>query len=295
MDAHNRVSRCVVSPIKSQPHQRAMTKSFLHIWLSVILLGGLLMSTTNLSADEPSAVGPIIGINTSIVFENENGASYATRDTYVRAVEQAGGLPILLPPIETTSSLEAYVALCQGFVLIGGQDIRSERYGKPPHPLEVPMPQKREEFDFQLISRILATKKPFLAICLGAQEITVALGGSLIQDIASQTSTSIVHGRRQHPSATRHLVHVEPGTVLEDIVGTTTLETNSSHHQAIETPGKGMRISARAEDGIIEACELEDYGFGLCVQWHPEALTDEAPHLALFRRLVDEAQAYRAK
>ncbi|MGB9692032.1 MAG: gamma-glutamyl-gamma-aminobutyrate hydrolase family protein [Candidatus Sumerlaeaceae bacterium] len=231
---------------------------------------------------------PVIGINTSIE-HTEGRESACVRLTYVDAVAKGGGIPFVLPALEEVDSAAEYVEKCDGLIFIGGGDISSKRYGKTPHPMENPLPARREEFDFALIRETLAAKKPFLAICLGCQEVNVALGGTLIQDIATQVETPIRHSTQQPGERLRHRVNVADGSLLHHILGTTEVETNSSHHQAIETPGNGLSVVAWADDGVIEACELTDYPFGLCVQWHPEALLDEPAHFAIFRAFVDAA------
>lgn len=232
-----------------------------------------------------------IGINTDIGAEDRNRSIACTRTTYVDAILYAGGVPVLLPAVTDLTVVRQYVASCDGFVFIGGGDVSAKRYGKSPHPMESHLSQRREDFDFALVQEVISARKPFLAICLGAQEVNVALGGTLIQDIASQTSTSLPHYARHGGAAPPHLVKVEEGTTLHRILGTTEILTNTSHHQSIERPGKGLKIVAYAEDGIIEACELENYPFGLCIQWHPEAMTERTEHLALFRALVETARS----
>lgn len=235
---------------------------------------------------------PIIGINADVTQDGSGRGNVSTRTTYVDAIVKAGGVPFILPPVSEPDIVEEYVRLCDGFVFIGGGDINPARYGKQPHPTESPLPPRREEFDFLLIEKVLRTRKPFLAICLGCQEVNVALGGALIQDIASQTSTSIRHYPRQGGTPPEHRVRVSEGSRLYSLLGTTEVLTNSSHHQAIEHVGEGVAAVAWAEDGIIEACELRDYPFGLCIQWHPEALTDRAEHLRLFEALIEAAKAH---
>lgn len=235
---------------------------------------------------------PIIGINTSI---DENGGrdSVSTRVTYVDAIVKAGGLPLLLPAIEDEAAISDYVALCDGLVFIGGGDISPERYGRSRHPMENPLSARRENFDFALIEKTLAEQKPFLAICLGCQEVNVALGGTLIQDIASQTDSKIRHSTRQPGEIVRHKVRILEDSLLFRIVGRKEIESNSSHHQAIERPGNGLRVVAQTEDGIVEALELENYPFGLGIQWHPEALVTEEEHFAIFKAFVEAAEQAR--
>ncbi len=237
---------------------------------------------------------PLIAINTSDEWQGGRPSAYSTRATYVEAVTKAGGLPVLLPANEDLRVAREYADHFDGFVIIGGGDISPQRYGKSPHPTENPISSLREAFDFALIEALLEVRKPFLAICLGCQEVNVALGGTLIQDIASQTTSSLRHYTRVPGEAPpHHMVTLEGDSRVAQLVGTTSLLTNTSHHQAIERLGQGLRPVGWAEDGIIEACELMDFPFGLCIQWHPEAMIDDERHLALFRGLVESAVEIR--
>lgn len=235
---------------------------------------------------------PVIGINTTFLRQEAERESCGTRITYIAAVEQAGGHPVLLPVTSSCEIVRTHVALCDGFVFIGGGDIDPRRYGKEPHPMNEALDPRREHYDFHLIEEVIEARKPFLAICLGCQEVNVWLGGSLIQDIPSETATWLAHASEQAPYFSRHRVSVVPGTRLAEIVACESLLVNSSHHQAIEKLGSGATLAARSEDGLIEAFELDNYPFGVCVQWHPEALIEEPAHAHLFRALVEAAAAH---
>jgi len=233
---------------------------------------------------------PVIAINMNDESDADGRGGYSVGQNYVEAVRQAGGLPVLLPPASDAAAAIRYAELFDGFVFIGGGDISAARYGKQPHPLESPLSALRENSDFALIDAVVGARKPFVGICLGCQEVNVALGGTLIQDIASETSATIRHSMHQPGARPLHRVAVEKGSRLHNLLGTTDVETNSSHHQDIERPGRGLRVVARTSDGIIEACELEDYPFGLCIQWHPEAMIADPCQLAIFRGLVEAAR-----
>lgn len=232
---------------------------------------------------------PIIGINASFSHEDSESAGISLRATYVDAVTTAGGIPVILPPVQSREIAQQQAALCDGFVFIGGSDIDPARYGKTQHPATNRLATRREEHDFALIKAAMDRRKPFLAICLGCQEVNVALGGTLIQDINSETSTTIQHAAHQS-GLLRHDVKIEPGTLICDLVGTTSISTNTSHHQAVEQPAESLKVTGRAADGIIESLEMRDYPFGLAIQWHPESLVSEPEHLALFKGLIKAAR-----
>ncbi len=240
------------------------------------------------------APAPLIGINMAIGDkEATENVSMSTRSTYVDAVVKAGGVPIVIPPVLSEEHVARYVDLADGFVFVGGPDIDPARYGQDPHETWNPINPRREEFDFLLMERILESEKPILAVCLGAQELNVARGGTLIQDIPDLTDSTIDHRPRQPASEHAHPVIIEEGTLLHRLLGTTELGVNSMHHQAADEPGEGMIVSARAPDGIIEAIEIPSHPFALGVQWHPERLTHEEPHLRIFLGLVDAAREAR--
>lgn len=233
---------------------------------------------------------PIIGINAGVSrCENESPAINVGA-SYVDAVTSAGGIPVVLPPVESLDMAEAHVRLCDGFLLTGGADLDPARFGATPHPTVNRLPLRRENYDFELIRIITEARKPFVAICLGCQEVNVAQGGTLVQDIGSETSTTIRHSVKQNGANTTHPVSIKKNTKLHELVETTTLVTNSFHHQAIKDIGKKITVSSHSEDGVIESFELKDYPFGLGIQWHPERMTDEKEHLAILKGLVEAAR-----
>lgn len=239
---------------------------------------------------------PVIGINASIGGSDHETPSIMTRANYVDAVVLAGGTPVVLPPVMEPTVVIQQMALCDGFVFMGGPDINPARYGATAHPTTVRLPERRETYDFRLIGAVLEAKKPFLAICLGCQEINVAFGGTLIQDIAAETNSPVRHSWKQNPYTARHDVVIESDSSLGRLLACTRLSTNSAHHQAIRELGAGLRVAARCEaDGLIEAVEVVGYPtLGLAVQWHPEYLTAEPEHRALFEALVAAATERRA-
>jgi putative glutamine amidotransferase len=142
--------------------------------------------------------------------------------------------------------------------------------------------------EFPLCRMALEKGKPILAICRGHQVLSCVLGGNMFQDIETQFSAELRHPRSDMPRDKVHKVQVVKGTLLHAITGLTELEVNSRHHQAVNVPGKGMTISARATDGLIEALELPGKSFVLGVQWHPESLSDRYPEAqALFNAFAE--------
>lgn len=226
---------------------------------------------------------PLIGVAC-----DREGDECRLRQAYVRAVEDGGGAPVILPQTEEASVLADVLSGVAGVVISGGSDVPPERYVQEKHPATRPVAPERDRFDFRLVEALKALDKPTLAICYGAQVLNVAFGGTLYQDIPDLLPAAAEHGRRSGRDS-QHPVTVRLGTLLHRILGVRTLKTNSSHHQAIkETPGPLIQ-SAFSEDGMVEAVESGAHRFMLGVQWHPERLIDEELHVKLFRALVTEA------
>jgi putative glutamine amidotransferase len=204
---------------------------------------------------------------------------------YFDSVDLAGGLPVLIPQISNDETLRDLLGRLDGLVIPGGPDTPPARYGQPPHPRTQPVHTRQDEFDFRCLGAALDLGLPILAICYGAQLLNVFLGGTLVQDIPSQRPSADRHV--QDGPRLLHPVRIEPGTKLARCLGVTELEANSCHHQAVDRLGRGLRVSARSRDGIIEGIETEDDRFILAVQWHPEELAAKRPdHLKLFQAIV---------
>ena len=231
---------------------------------------------------------PIIGVCPGLRLRPE-GLELYSPPAYADAIARAGGVPLLLPPLEDLRLVSAMLDRVQGVLLTGGADISPARYGQPAHSRTRPMPARREAFDLAVARAAARRRLPLLAICRGAQIVNVARGGTLIQDLPTEPGAARHAAEPGSPDA-RHTVRVEPGTLLAGIVEEGTLKVNSSHHQAIERIGRGLRRSAVAPDGVVEAVEDPRLPFFLAVQWHPERLPDEPAHAALFRALVQAAR-----
>jgi len=245
----------------------------------VFLVGAGCKSTT------PSA--PVIGI-TSVykTFENDPAAYTQTNFAYVRAVADNGGVPVVLPTVDDKSIIQRYVKDLDGLVLVGGADIPPAAYGETPHETVEPLTSQRYEFERKLIAAWLASDKPILGVCLGMQFSNVVAGGSMIQDIPSEVGKTVDHKKY-------HRVRIAPDSSLAKLLDTTEARVFSSHHQAVDEPGAGMKIIAWSDDGVNEATERIEGGFGLFVQWHPEAGDDRAQRDAIYGALVQAAARQR--
>lgn len=216
---------------------------------------------------------PLIGINLDYAHRPSGAKRLAVDWAYPKAVEDAGGTPVLLPWMSAKPLDRALDAL-DGVLLVGGDDLDPALLGQLPHPKVTIMDPDRQAFDLLLASKVLRRRLPVLGICFGCQLLNVARGGSLIQHL---------EGHRD----VRHRVDVEPGSRLSGILGGPRLETNSYHHQAVALPGRGLEVAARSADGTLEALEDPGHPFLVGVQWHPEKSYRQRPREArLFRAFV---------
>ena len=205
---------------------------------------------------------------------------------YLRAVEAAGGLPVILAP-DTPAVAEALLERLDGLVLAGGPDLDPFNYGAAErHERLGPTDRSIDATELALALAADERGMPLLGICRGAQAINVARGGTLHQHLDDH--------RQTHPgSSPAHDVAVVPGSVLAGLTGARTLAVNSFHHQGADRLGHGLRVSATAADGTIEALEDPSRPFLLGVQWHAEGMVARAEQLALFTALVSSAAAPR--
>jgi putative glutamine amidotransferase len=215
-------------------------------------------------------------------------------DYYLEAVRQAGGEPVEISLGLSPADLRSVVAPLDAFVLPGSPaDIEPSRFGARRHPKTADSDPDRERTDDFLLDHAFAGLKPVLAICYGLQSLNVFLGGSLVQDIPSEIRTGIQHPWPAHSDPEPfHSVALEPGSRLAELAGGAEARVNSSHHQSLLAPGRGLRITARASDGVVEAAEgTGDAHWLTAVQWHPERMV-AADLLArsLFSELVAAAR-----
>ncbi|HZQ88940.1 MAG TPA: gamma-glutamyl-gamma-aminobutyrate hydrolase family protein [Gaiellaceae bacterium] len=198
---------------------------------------------------------------------------------YVKAVEKAGGRPVLVPP--STEGIEETLDALDAVVFTGGSDLDPEFYGEQAHPETVGVVRMRDEAELALLQAALERDMPVLGICRGIQVLNVGLGGDLEQHL---------EGHRHEPPGQfiAHDVAIEPNTRLAGMLGERTT-VMSHHHQGIKTLAPGLVETARADDGLLEAVEAPERRFTVGVLWHPEAGQDAR----LFETLVDEARRYR--
>lgn len=212
-------------------------------------------------------------------------------DNYLCAVTQAGGDPVEISLSFAGDNLAQLAASLDAVILPGADvDVDSRRYGGTPHPAATPPDLDRERTDDALLEHALAAAKPLLAICYGTQLLNVHLGGSLLQHIPDEMPGAIEHSGKDGGPETFHPARLTDGRLAE-MAGQVQTRVNSSHHQAIFSPGQGLHVAAVAPDGIVEAVEWTGGpGWLIGVQWHPERMPGDALSGMLFRRLVSEAR-----
>ena len=222
---------------------------------------------------------PLIGITCGTI-SGSGPAKYGQNQSYVRAVEEAGGIPLLIPP---QASIEELFEILDGILFTGGGDLEPTLYDSEDRGSEG-IDADRDQLEIGLAKRAAEAGKPMFGICRGQQVINVALGGGLLQDVGE-------HSQEEARHEVTHQVEVAPGSRLAKLVGRL-VEVNTFHHQVVDPDrvGDGLKVSAFSADGrrFIEGLESED-GRILAVQWHPEELTDREEARNLFKRLVDAA------
>jgi putative glutamine amidotransferase len=231
---------------------------------------------------------PLIGLTGS---HNQTDSTITISEVYIQAVSQAGGAPVLIPLGVPEQTLLDILSRLDGIIFTGGGDVEPARYGADnQHPKLGEVDLDRDRVELFLYPEVIHQDLPFLGICRGIQLVNVAAGGTLYVDIADQRSGSIKHDYHGYPR--KHLAHsiTVKDDRLRSILGSTQLEVNSFHHQAVEKLAACFRATAFSPDGLIEALELPGYPFGLAVQWHPECMLDDPAMQSLFRAFIEAAR-----
>ena len=282
--------------------------------LALLLAGMLVLAGCKGSA-------PLIGISCGW-----DGGRIDVSDAYALSVRAAGGIPVVLPPVLSMEEAASVLGQVDALILTGGEDVDPARYGEAVLNATVEVNGARDTSDFYLATEALRRGLPILGICRGGQLMNVVLGGSLFQDLPSQIGsmaiggssavdccgsaihsatatrrltqkTSVngtaaaIHHRQSEPDGVgTHMIYIEAGSHLRELLGADSLMVNSFHHQAVKDPGAGVRVVARAADGVVEAWECKGI---VCVQFHPELLYARGGNttfLPIFEDLVARAR-----
>ncbi len=210
---------------------------------------------------------------------------------YFDGIEEAGGIPIMLPLSDDEESIRKCVDICDGFLFTGGPDISPDYYGEVPINQSVVVLPSRDRLEMAMLEEAEKSGKPILGICRGIQVINVFHGGNLYQDLPTQHPSETCHAQKPPFDEPAHKVTLTAGSPLQKLLGKKELAVTSRHHQAIRELGNGLTVMAVSEDGLVEAVCLPEYGFLWAVQWHPESThkTDDTSK-ALFRAFINAIQ-----
>ncbi len=224
---------------------------------------------------------PVIGLSMNYMQLGQYH-QFHIRDKYIDAVRAAGAMPLVIPCTSDAAEIRQYLALTGALIIIGGLDYPPDLYGQEPHPLADLAHPRRAESDLLLLKLAIEMKLPILGICAGMQLINIYFGGSLIQHIDQLDN---------HLGEKYHEIEILGGRFLAQIYQDKAVTVNSNHHQAVDPKalGKGLRIVAMAEDGIIEAVEADCPQMLLGIQWHPERIADPKIGLRVFDYMAELA------
>jgi len=232
---------------------------------------------------------PVIGI--TCAWDQEKGRVFLRRE-YLEAVQAAGGIPLPLAYTSDRLSLDRITTIIDGLLLSGGSDVDPVHFGQEPIPECGEICPERDGFEIDLARAAAGLGIPVLGICRGIQVMNIAAGGDIYQDLASQAQGPVLKHSQEAPRwHCTHAITVQPGTVLATILGPGTIRVNSLHHQAVMNVAPGFMVSARSNDGVVEAVEFAGPHFSLGLQCHPEDLWQRQPvFLKAFERLVTESR-----
>lgn len=242
-----------------------------------------------------SSLRPRVGVPYRTRKEEVTGMA-AKLEKYLAAVRQAGAEAVPISLQLAAKQLRDLADTLDAVVLSGSPaDVDPAHFRAAREPQSAEPDPDRERTDFALLEHAFGEQKPVLAICYGIQSLNVHLGGTLIQDIPAALGTAVEHDHEDGAPDSIHPVRIEPGSQLAQLAGSTEAVVNSSHHQSLKDPGRGLRVTARAADGVIEAVEWTgDSNWAIGVQWHPERMPADAFAQSLFRGLVNAAAARKA-
>jgi len=239
---------------------------------------------------------PLIGLNADFRSAKKDAPAFSyVCAGYYDCISRTGGVPVIVPPLESEADLGRILDQLEGFVLIGGADLDPRRDGFMLHPSVRVLEPRREVFDRMLMRLIAERKLPVFGIGVGMQLLNVSQGGNLFLHIPEDVPAAIPHKDLQD-MAHRHSLEVVPGSLMERVYGDGEIRVNSLHHMAVDEVAAGFTVTARCPDGIIEAIEsqMEDW-LAIGTQFHPEADSASALDVRIFEEFIDGVKARQSE
>lgn len=227
-------------------------------------------------------------LTTSLSLDEDNNIYLRVKNEYVKAIEKAGGFPIVLPITEDDKIIEEYLDIADALIFSGGEDVNPNLYDADFHPSVQGVSFERDDFEVKLFKKAFEKKIPILGICRGMQLINVAMGGDLYQDINSEVIGSTGHSFPKDLSRGILKVKTLENSRMRKFFGEEVL-VNQYHHQSVKNIAKDFIATAKSRDGIIEAMEYTGDQYINCVQFHPESLINYDPRfLQIFKELIEQ-------
>ena len=260
------------------------------------------MSAASTVESDGPGPAPLIALTTSELRDSTGSVATPEGDparhemvlglAYMKAIHDAGGVPVVVPPIDDEGLLDSLLNRVSGVCLTGGPDLDPVAYGARRHGRIRPTWRALDDCELTLARLADRRRLPVLAICRGLQAFNVARGGTLHQHLPDQVGELVNHRQAQPGTQATHWVSLGANSRVADIMGTARIKVNSFHHQAAADIGHGLVVTGRADDGTIECLEATDRDFLVGVQWHAGSLTSDAGQQALFRSFIDAARRH---
>lgn len=234
---------------------------------------------------------PVIGVLGNLTTIEDGAVTRAyVNQSYVDAIEQAGGIPLVFPVSKDTVATGGLLERVDGLLITGGLDVHPFYYDEEPYQELGAILPNMDLFHIEALQKAVDMQMPILGICRGIQVMNVAFGGTLFQDLSHIPTMVLKHWQKGSRTLGMHYVNVEAGSKLRRMVGDR-LMVNSIHHQAVKDVAPGFRVAAKASDGVVEAIEKQDYGFCLGLQWHPEEMVKVSGAMKpIFQTFVNAAR-----
>jgi putative glutamine amidotransferase len=229
---------------------------------------------------------PLIGLNADYRSAKKDSPAYSFICAgYYDSIINAGGIPLVLPPLADEDDLNRVLDLLDGVVLVGGADLDPRRDGFMLHPTVRPLDARREEYDRMLMRFIARRRMPVFGIGVGMQLLNISQGGNLLLHVPEDMPKSLPHMDPMDTSH-RHGLEVMPGSLMERVYGDGEIRVNSMHHMAVDEVAPGFRVTARCPDGVVEAIESVTDWQAFGTQFHPEASSASALDMRIFEEFI---------